>query len=419
VEVTQAGPGRATTGGMPAVEPPPKGAPARPAKTAGGRPGLTVGVIAPSYGLEHVTYAMHPEGVAFGTLRAVTARRFEKRSQFFAHTPLVIGGRADLVHSFNHLPLQVPPGRPFVVSSELELPRILGTPAPWQVKWGLDALESDACRRILPLSDAAARFITKRFDAAGRPALAAKVEVFRGAVLPPPALRAPRDGGPVRLLFVGGDGLRKGLGAAVAAARRLNEGGIEAHLTVIGRATETTYALPGRTISADPLRAELSEAPWITHHVSLPNAEVRAHMADADALLLPTVDESLGWVVIEAALTGLPTMGTGIFAIPELIDHNRTGWLLPADTDADGRWAHLAGPQAMEAWGPFQDALADAIIAAAEAIAGDPALPDRMGEAARETLSALYLPDRAAPRLRAIYDAALAGAPKRKTDHAG
>lgn len=404
--------GQSRTGGMPAVKPPPlalRGTAPRGGPGPAGETPLAVGVIAPSYGLEHVSYGVPVPGVSFCTLKVATARRLETRSQFFAHTPLVIGPRVDLVHSLNHLPLQVPTRRPFVVSAELEMPRLLGSPASWQTRFALEALESSACRRILPLSQAAMRFMVRRFEAAGRGHLADKTEIFRGAVLPPPALRITRDpAAPIRFLFVGGDGLRKGLGAAVEAVRRLNAVGIDTHLTAIGRPTETTYAIPGTTIPSNVLRRALADSPFVTHFPKASNAEVRSLMTRADALLLPTADESLGWVVIEAGLTGLAVAATGIFAIPELVEHGTTGWLLGVETDKDDRWAPLGKPEAKAAWAGFQEGLIADIVAFGEAIAADPALPDCMGANARERLEPMYLPQYAAPRLRAIYEAALA-----------
>ncbi|MBB93479.1 MAG: hypothetical protein CML68_25295 [Rhodobacteraceae bacterium] len=395
-----------------AVEPPPcvRFGPVPRGNDVGphGEQPLTVGTIAPSYGLEHVSYGVPVPAVTFCTLQAISARRFETRSQFFAHTPAVIGPRVDLIHSFNHLPLQVPRRRPFVVSCEMELPRILGQPADWQKQFALKALSKESCRRILPLSEAAQRFISRRFKAANHPHLDHKMDVFRGAVTPPAMLRPPRDiKQPIRFLFVGGDGLRKGLGVAVDAVQRLNAGGIEASLTVIGRPTAESYAMPGRSLPTNTLYAVLDETPFIEHHASLPNSEVRRRMAEADFLLFPTVDESLGWVVIEAGLTGLATAATEIFAIPELIDHESSGWLLSTDTDEDGRWLHLATSAAPDEWEALQKGLSDQIVGFAEAIARNPHLPDQMGDAARRKLEALYLPEVAAARLRAIYDAAL------------
>ncbi|MEM0921605.1 MAG: glycosyltransferase [Pseudomonadota bacterium] len=64
------------------------------------------------------------------------------------------------------------------------------------------------------------------------------------------------------------------------------------------------------------------------------NAEVRAHISSARALLLPSFAEGLPIVLMEALALGRPVITTFIAGIPELVDRE-VGWIVPAgDTGA-------------------------------------------------------------------------------------
>jgi hypothetical protein len=155
--------------------------------------------------------------------RYLPLQKMERRGTFLQQTPIVIGPRTDLVHTFNRIPVN----RNFVVSAEMELPRYLGQSKPWQMRMGLDLLASERCRGILPLSDAARASIARRFQNWGHGALREKMTVFREAIsagdIPENAADQTLDtglDGPLQLLFVGGGGLRKGLKPTLEVARR-------------------------------------------------------------------------------------------------------------------------------------------------------------------------------------------------------
>jgi len=363
----------------------------------------TVAVLAPGYGLERVSYMIPSARRRYVKLSRLPWHRLERRGSFWAETVPVVGPRVDLVHTFNQIALN----RPFGVTVEMELPRYLGAPARWQRQLGLRLLRSDHCRGIWPLSEAARAYLLRRFAAAGLPELAHKVTVFRGAVTPPPpgADRAGyAESGPLRLLFVGGDGLRKGLGPALAAAERLRAGGVEATVTVVGAATAETYLVPGERFPTAPVEALLAR-PWVTHHRQLPNAAVRALMGAHDLFLFPTMDESLGWVPAEAAMSGTPTIATDIFALPELVVDGATGWTLPVDKDVDGRWRHIGQPHPRDAWQAAQEALTDGLVAILAGARREEIAA--RGRQARAHITALYGMDVAGAALDELYERAI------------
>jgi colanic acid/amylovoran biosynthesis glycosyltransferase len=59
-------------------------------------------------------------------------------------------------------------------------------------------------------------------------------------------------------------------------------------------------------------------------------AGVRAALANAQALILPSFAEGLPMVVMEAMASGRPVIATAIAGVPELVVAGQTGWVVPA-----------------------------------------------------------------------------------------
>ena len=86
--------------------------------------------------------------------------------------------------------------------------------------------------------------------------------------------------------------------------------------------------------------------------------DVPALLAEAGIFVLSSRSECLPMSVIEAMAAGLPVVATAVGGIPELVEHERTGILVPP---GDAR----------------------ALAAALSRLAGDAGLRQRMGEAGR------------------------------------
>ena len=125
--------------------------------------------------------------------------------------------------------------------------------------------------------------------------------------------------GPVRILFVGGDLDRKGGHVLLDAVRRLRrtrpDRDVELHLVT---------------------QADVPEGDGIVVHRGLtPNsAALKALYHRADLFCLPTRGDCLPMVLSEAGAAGLPLVSTGVGAIPEIVRHGETGFIVPQD-DAD------------------------------------------------------------------------------------
>lgn len=59
-------------------------------------------------------------------------------------------------------------------------------------------------------------------------------------------------------------------------------------------------------------------------------AEIRSSLMDARALVLPSFAEGLPVVIMEAFAMQRPVLSTSIMGIPELVQHEVNGWLVPA-----------------------------------------------------------------------------------------
>ena len=107
---------------------------------------------------------------------------------------------------------------------------------------------------------------------------------------------------------------------------------------------------------------------------------VAARLAQADVLALPSFAEGVPVVLMEAMAAGLPVVTTRIAGIPELVEDGVSGLLVPP---GDG----------------------DALAAALDRLAGDPALAAAMGRAGRAAVLAGYRADAEAAWLARLLTA--------------
>jgi glycosyltransferase involved in cell wall biosynthesis len=302
-----------------------------------------IGIVSPSYGTEKVSYGIRPRNYTFHKLLRIPFHRFETQGTFWKTTPVVLDYPVELVHTFNEIPYGI---RPFVVSFENELPRYLGNPTPWQVRAGLTQLASDRCKKILAISNVAARYLSKSFVDLGMSDARSKISVFRGAIPSVPFNKKNLDNedakaSSLKVLFVGRDAFGKGLIPTLDALDRCRAQGARITATVICNFEIRKYISKGRDPDPASLIERMRKCPETTHHFLLPHQSIQELMSTHDVLIFPTLDESLGWVAVEAALSGMPVISTDIYAIPELIIHGKTGFLIPIEMNHTQRWNGL------------------------------------------------------------------------------
>ena len=119
---------------------------------------------------------------------------------------------------------------------------------------------------------------------------------------------------PLRVLFVGSMGQRKGLGDLFAAMRLLHRADIE--LVVMGSLLA-------------PMKFYQSQLPAFTYEPSRPHAQVLALMRSCDVFCLPSIVEGRALVMQEAMSQGLPLLITSNTGGADLIEEGKTGFLVP------------------------------------------------------------------------------------------
>lgn len=126
--------------------------------------------------------------------------------------------------------------------------------------------------------------------------------------------RARRDGGPLRITFVGSFIPRKGLLPLLSAFERVGRAGAE--LVLIGDAGRD----PGH---AAEVRRAIAASALLREHVTTPglldDAALADALAEADALILPSSLEGYGMVLTEAIRAGVPVLASRAGAIGEVV----------------------------------------------------------------------------------------------------
>jgi glycosyltransferase involved in cell wall biosynthesis len=128
--------------------------------------------------------------------------------------------------------------------------------------------------------------------------------------------RARAANGPVRALFVGGDFRRKGGDLLLSAFRDTLRGMVQLHL-----------------VTRDDVPAETGV--FVYRDLTPNDPRLRDLYARADLFVLPTVADCFSLASLEAMATGLPVITTRVGGIPEIVDHERSGFLVdPGDEGA-------------------------------------------------------------------------------------
>lgn len=189
----------------------------------------------------------------------------------------------------------------------------------------------------------------------------------------------PMPEAPLSLVTIGRLSEQKGQLMLAPVIARLRAQIPDLHLTVIGDG-ELRGAIEAQ-IREHGLEDSMDLAGW------LPEAGVRAALARAHALILPSFAEGLPMVVMEAMATGRPVIASHIAGIPELVRDGVEGWLVPAGDSA---------------------ALCDALTTLART---PPETRTRMGRAAWQRVLARHDMYDQAERLAALFEAAARQAP--------
>ncbi|MGE4351170.1 MAG: glycosyltransferase family 4 protein [Bdellovibrionales bacterium] len=137
-------------------------------------------------------------------------------------------------------------------------------------------------------------------------------------VYPMPTVSRTDSGGVLRLLYVGRLDVTKGIDLLLDACEAL----ADKHrfsLTIVGGGPDE-----------EKLRARAKPFSWCHFTGLVPQSEVSNYMAQSDLLVIPSIwPENSPGVVIHALTMGLPVLGSDKGGIPELVEHDKNGLLVP------------------------------------------------------------------------------------------
>jgi L-malate glycosyltransferase len=107
--------------------------------------------------------------------------------------------------------------------------------------------------------------------------------------------------------------------------------------------------------------------------------DIPAVLAALDLLVVPSVSESLPNVILEAMAAGIPVVATRVGGIPEVVEHERTGLLVPPEDE-------------------------DQLVEAIERLIQQPSLRTEYGRRARENALSRFQWDQVSARFEELYD---------------
>lgn len=242
----------------------------------------------------------------------------------------------DLYHTFNSTVLNS--RRPWVCSVESIFPRVFNN--DWLRRILFRKAVAANCRALLALSHNARKHIeVMNQNEPALPTLLRKTQVLYPSI--PDVYEAFKDRvqsevNSLRLLFVGGEFFRKGGDIAVDAFISLKKEFPQLSLTVVSLLNESNYMQ-----ATPPGKAAHYQALMQHHGVHylpfIPRDKIYDVFSKHDVLLLPTLDDSFGYTVIEAMMMGLVPIASKVRAIPEMISHQENGLLLDVPTNHLGK----------------------------------------------------------------------------------
>ncbi|EHP0636141.1 TPA: colanic acid biosynthesis glycosyltransferase WcaL [Escherichia coli] len=153
----------------------------------------------------------------------------------------------------------------------------------------------------------------------------------------PRPVKAPAT--PLEIISVARLTEKKGLHVAIEACRQLKEQGVAFRYRILGIGP---WERRLRTLIEQYQLEDVVEMPGFK-----PSHEVRAMLDDADVFLLPSVTgadgdmEGIPVALMEAMAVGIPVVSTLHSGIPELVEADKSGWLVP-ENDARALAQRLA-----------------------------------------------------------------------------
>jgi glycosyltransferase involved in cell wall biosynthesis len=147
------------------------------------------------------------------------------------------------------------------------------------------------------------------------------------------------DGGPMRMAFVGADVYRKGGFELLRVVDRLLGSGADLHLTFVGSLAPRVENRPWQTVARErgvAIRSIIEKHPaQIKYHDRLDHKEVVRLFQNSHLSLLPSFQDTFGFVVLESQAAICPVITTNQRVFPEINSQNE-GWVIQLPTNKSG-----------------------------------------------------------------------------------
>jgi glycosyltransferase involved in cell wall biosynthesis len=242
--------------------------------------------------------------------------------------------KAEVYHFFNGINFG---NKPWVSTFEALLPR-LGNSTK-NIEKGIEALAKPNCKKLIAFSEfnfkMQQNYLRQNFSSYAEE-LMAKTEI----ILPPQPIinqqiRQFNKGDVFRVLFVGNDFFRKGGRELFHAVDLLSKKGANIQLDVVSLLTTDNFVTHTTEVDKKLWKQKLSSASFCRYNGYLPNSKVLELMKESHVLALPTMQDTFGYVVLEAQATALPVISSSIRALPE-INNEDCGWIIDVPQNERG-----------------------------------------------------------------------------------
>ncbi len=241
--------------------------------------------------------------------------------------------KVDLLHLVNTISCS---RTPWVVTFEHYLPR-------WNPRsaFGMKFLTRRSCKKIIAMSRFARDAQLSLVERGS--ALADEIRE-RLCILHPPQDplidsydQKQLSNDEVTCTFVGRDFFRKGGKEILEAVARLVSEHVPVKLNIVTDLGWGDYASRATKEEAEAAMGLIrSLAPHARLHQDIPNETVLDLFRQSHIALLPTYDDTYGFVALEAQAAGTPVLSTNVCTLPE-INSAETGWLIPLPKDPYGQ----------------------------------------------------------------------------------
>lgn len=195
-----------------------------------------------------------------------------------------------------------------------------------------------------------------------------KINVLANATLPSGCERAPASDGRARITFLGKIGPNKGTRELLQALATMSDRS-DWVATICGNGAVEEARMFANTLGI----GDRTRFPgWLGVQ------ETAAQLRETDIFVLPSFSEGLPMSILEAFAWGIPVVATPVGSIPEVVEHNSNGLIVPAGD---------------------VEALAQGI----QRLVQDPELREALGKAARQDHAVRFNIQNYVPRLATIW----------------